>query len=94
MLRLLGTLTFSSVKIQREEHGQVAGHHREEHEQVSGHARVLRHAHVPMHEGPWGRVLAKAEDDENVILAEIDLDLQEEVRKEIPLFEHRRTDIY
>ncbi len=43
---------------------------------------------------PWGRVLAKAEDDENVILAEIDLDLQEEVRKEIPLFEHRRTDIY
>ncbi len=43
---------------------------------------------------PWGRVLAKAEDDENVILAEIDLDLLEEVRKEIPLFEHRRTDIY
>ena len=43
---------------------------------------------------PWGRVLAKAEDDENVILAAIDLDLLEEVRKEIPLFEHRRTDIY
>lgn len=43
---------------------------------------------------PWGRVLAKAEDNENVILAEIDLDLLEEVRKEIPLFEHRRTDIY
>ena len=43
---------------------------------------------------PWGRVLAKAEDNENVIFAEIDLDLQEEVRSEIPLFEHRRTDLY
>jgi len=43
---------------------------------------------------PWGRVLAKAEDNENVVLAEIDLDLLEEVRTEIPLFEHRRTDLY
>ena len=65
MNRLLGTLMFSSVKIQREEHEQVAGHHREEHEQVSGHAHVLKHedhrgeheqvaghAHVLKHEGP------------------------------------------
>lgn len=43
---------------------------------------------------PWGRVLAKAKDNENIILAEIDLDLLEEVRTEIPLFEHRRTDLY
>jgi predicted amidohydrolase len=43
---------------------------------------------------PWGRVLAKAKDKDNVIFAEIDLDLLEEVRSEIPLFEHRRTDLY
>lgn len=43
---------------------------------------------------PWGRVLAKAKDEENVITAEIDLSLLEEVRAEIPLFEHRRTDLY
>ncbi len=43
---------------------------------------------------PWGRVLAKAKDNENVITAEIDLDLLDEVRTEIPLFEHRRTDLY
>ncbi len=43
---------------------------------------------------PWGRVLAKAKDNENVITAEIDLDLTDEVRTEIPLFEHRRTDLY
>ena len=43
---------------------------------------------------PWGRVIAKANDNENVIFAEIDLDLLEEVRSEIPLFGHRRTDLY
>ncbi len=43
---------------------------------------------------PWGRVLAKAKDNENLITAEIDLNLLEEVRTEIPLFEHRRTDLY
>ncbi|MHC4268378.1 MAG: carbon-nitrogen hydrolase family protein [Planctomycetota bacterium] len=43
---------------------------------------------------PWGRVLANAKDNENVITAEIDLDLLDEVRTEIPLFEHRRTDLY
>ena len=43
---------------------------------------------------PWGRVLAKTEDNENIITAEIDLDLLNEVRAEIPLFEHRRTDLY
>ncbi len=43
---------------------------------------------------PWGRVLAKAKDNENVITAMIDLDILKEVRTEIPLFEHRRTDLY
>ncbi len=43
---------------------------------------------------PWGRVLAKTKDNENVITAEIDFDLLNEVRTEIPLFEHRRTDLY
>lgn len=43
---------------------------------------------------PWGRVLAKAKDDENVITAVVDLDLLKEIRTEIPLFEHRRTDLY
>ncbi|MCP4264952.1 MAG: carbon-nitrogen hydrolase family protein [Candidatus Brocadiaceae bacterium] len=43
---------------------------------------------------PWGRVLAKAKDNENVITAMVDLDILKEVRTEIPLFEHRRTDLY
>ena len=43
---------------------------------------------------PWGRVLAKAKESESVITAEVDLNLLGEVRAEIPLFEHRRTDLY
>ena len=43
---------------------------------------------------PWGRVLAKAKDDENIIIAEIDFNLLDSVRSEVPLFEHRRTDLY
>ncbi len=43
---------------------------------------------------PWGRVLAQAEDNENVITAEIDFNLLDDVRAEVPLFEHRRTDLY
>ncbi len=43
---------------------------------------------------PWGRVLAKAEDNENVISAEIDFNLLDNIRAEVPLFEHRRTDLY
>ena len=43
---------------------------------------------------PWGRVLAKAKDNENIIYAEVDLSLLETIRAEIPLFKHRRTDLY
>jgi deaminated glutathione amidase len=43
---------------------------------------------------PWGRVLAKAEDNENIITAEIDFNLLENVRTEVPLLKHRRTDLY
>ncbi len=43
---------------------------------------------------PWGRVLAEAGDDENIIYAEIDLNVLDTVRREIPVFNHRRTDLY
>ncbi|MDR4505325.1 MAG: carbon-nitrogen hydrolase family protein [Candidatus Scalindua sp.] len=43
---------------------------------------------------PWGRVLAEAEDDENIICAEIDLAVLDTVRAEIPTFNHRRIDLY
>lgn len=43
---------------------------------------------------PWGRVLAEAEDDENIISAEINLAVLDTVRAEIPTFNHRRVDLY
>jgi predicted amidohydrolase len=38
---------------------------------------------------PWGTVLAEAPDRECAIVAEIDLDLQDRVRRELPCLDHR-----
>lgn len=39
---------------------------------------------------PWGRVLARAADQEDVVVAPIDLDYLERVRRELPSLEHNR----
>ena len=39
---------------------------------------------------PWGKVLAKADTEPGVILAPIDLDYLEEVRRRLPALSHRR----
>jgi nitrilase len=39
---------------------------------------------------PWGTVLADAPDREGIVVAEIDLDLQDKVRRELPCLDHRR----
>ncbi len=39
---------------------------------------------------PWGTVLAEAADREGLALAEIDLELQDRVRRELPALDHRR----
>jgi predicted amidohydrolase len=39
---------------------------------------------------PWGRVLARAADYEGVVLAPIDLEYQERVRRELPALSHAR----
>lgn len=43
---------------------------------------------------PWGRVLAEAGEDEEIVLATIDLDVLCRIRRELPLLEHRRNDLY
>lgn len=43
---------------------------------------------------PWGEVVAKAETDEQIICADIDLDYVQQVRKQIPIHLQRREDIY
>lgn len=44
--------------------------------------------------GPWGEVLAAVPDGEGVALAEIDLDRQERLRRELPALRHRRADLF
>ncbi len=39
---------------------------------------------------PWGRVLARAADMEGVVVAPIDLDYQDRVRRELPSLAHAR----
>jgi omega-amidase len=43
---------------------------------------------------PWGRVLAEAGYSEEIIYADIKRSLVNKIRKELPLLENRRTDIY
>lgn len=50
-----------------------------------GHSMIL---------DPWGRVLAEAGEAEEIIYAEIDSDVIEEVRQKMPSLDNRRGDVY
>ncbi len=43
---------------------------------------------------PWGNVIAKSSDREGIIMAEIDLNYLESVRKQVPCLSNRRPDLY
>ncbi len=43
---------------------------------------------------PWGEIIAEAGEGEEIITAEIDLEIVKEIRKQIPVFEDRRPEYY
>lgn len=43
---------------------------------------------------PWGRVEASLGEEEGILLVDLDLGKVEKVRRELPLFAHRRIDLY
>jgi predicted amidohydrolase len=43
---------------------------------------------------PWGAVLAQAPDGEGQILADLDLERQEEIRTRFPALANRRPEVY
>ena len=43
---------------------------------------------------PWGRVTGMLDENEGILLAELDMDYEEQVREEPPLLKSRRKDIY
>ncbi|MBH5317900.1 carbon-nitrogen family hydrolase [Paenibacillus sp. GSMTC-2017] len=43
---------------------------------------------------PWGEIVAEAGEEETILYADIDLDLVDQVRTRIPVFEDRRPELY
>lgn len=43
---------------------------------------------------PWGRVIDRLDEKKGILLAELDMDYEEQVREELPLLKSRRKDIY
>ena len=43
---------------------------------------------------PWGRIISEGGIEEEIIEAELDFSIFDKVRRELPLLQHRRTDIY
>jgi len=44
--------------------------------------------------GPWGDIIAKADDKATILLANLDLDHQKKIRQAMPILTHRRNDVY
>lgn len=43
---------------------------------------------------PWGEVAGQLDEKDGVLMAQIDLDQEEQVRRQLPLLAHRRGDLY
>ena len=43
---------------------------------------------------PWGRVIDMLDEKKGILLAELDMDYEEQVKEELPLLKSRRKDIY
>ncbi|EOD01563.1 carbon-nitrogen hydrolase family protein [Caldisalinibacter kiritimatiensis] len=43
---------------------------------------------------PWGRVVSKLDEKENILIQDLDLNMIDKIRRELPLLQHRRTDLY
>ena len=62
--------------------------------QIGEHPGGLRSGGRSLIVDPWGLVLAGAPDVETAIVAELDLDRIDDVRRRMPVFEHRRPSAY
>ena len=43
---------------------------------------------------PWGRIVNQLGEKPNLMITDIDLNLVDEIREQLPLLKHRRTDVY
>ena len=62
--------------------------------QIGEHAKGFRSGGRSMIVDPWGLVLAQAPDAETVIVADLDLERQADVRRRLPSLANRRPSAY
>ncbi len=62
--------------------------------QVGAHPGGHRSGGRSMIVDPWGLVLAQAPDADAVVIAELDLDRQQQIRRELPVLDNRRPGAY
>ncbi|MGM0438454.1 MAG: carbon-nitrogen hydrolase family protein [Bacillota bacterium] len=43
---------------------------------------------------PWGKVLKRLDGEEDILIANLDIDYLDKIRQELPLLKHKRYDIY
>ena len=65
--------------------GVSSAHNKESNYESYGHSIVCN---------PWGEAIAQAKYDEELIIAEIDLNEVDKIREELPILVNRRSDIY
>ena len=57
-------------------------------------ARDVSAGYISIVTDPWGRVIDMLDEKKGILLAELDMDYEEQVREELPLLKSRRKDIY
>jgi predicted amidohydrolase len=62
--------------------------------QFGSHGGGYRSGGRSMIVDPWGLVLASAPDTEGAIVADLDFDQQQAIRRRFPALSHRREDVY
>lgn len=56
-----------------------------DHYQVYGHSLITN---------PWGDVIGQLDEEEGVLIKDIDMDFEREVRDQLPLLKHRKSECY
>ena len=43
---------------------------------------------------PWGKVMKQLDEKEGILIEEIDLDREDQIREQLPLLKHRKSEMY
>jgi omega-amidase len=57
------------------------------------HSSYRSYGHTLMVD-PWGQVTGQLDEKSGVLISEIDLDMDDRIRSQLPLLENRRSDVY